>query len=116
MKAEKTKQYIYIAQARLEPSKCKIGKTNNLERRLKEYNSTTGVSKENPYEYLFACEVKDMATVEKDITNEFRRLREKKPTEIYFYNEYLFGDYVKFIKEHPLFIQEIVFEKEEYKK
>jgi hypothetical protein len=29
------KQYIYIVQASLEPSKCKIGKTNDLERRLK---------------------------------------------------------------------------------
>jgi hypothetical protein len=38
------KQYIYIIQASLEPSKCKIGKTNNLERG----------------KYLFACEVKDI--------------------------------------------------------
>jgi hypothetical protein len=29
----KAKQYIYIIQALLEPSKCKIGKTNDLERR-----------------------------------------------------------------------------------
>jgi hypothetical protein len=34
---DKAKQYIYIVQASLEPAKCKIGKTNNLERRLKEY-------------------------------------------------------------------------------
>ncbi|EPY1732410.1 GIY-YIG nuclease family protein [Campylobacter upsaliensis] len=35
------KQYLYIAQGSLEPSKCKIGITNDLNRRLKEYNSTT---------------------------------------------------------------------------
>ena len=39
MEKEKSKQYIYIGQASLEPSKCKIGKTSNLERRLNEYNS-----------------------------------------------------------------------------
>ncbi|MDR0526987.1 MAG: GIY-YIG nuclease family protein, partial [Spirochaetaceae bacterium] len=43
------KEYISIVQASLEPSKCKIGKTNDLERRLKEYNSITGKSKENVY-------------------------------------------------------------------
>jgi predicted GIY-YIG superfamily endonuclease len=51
--AKKEKQFIYIVQASLEPSKCKIGKTNDLERRLKEYNNITGVSKENIYHYLF---------------------------------------------------------------
>ena len=47
---EKEKQYIYIVQALLEPSKCKIGKTNDLQRRLKEYNNMTGKSKENTYQ------------------------------------------------------------------
>ena len=51
---DKAKQYIYIVQASLEPAKCKIGKTNDLERRLKEYNNMTGKSKENIYQYLFA--------------------------------------------------------------
>jgi hypothetical protein len=32
-KTEKAVQYIYIVQASLEPSKCKIGKTNDLDRR-----------------------------------------------------------------------------------
>ena len=64
MTKDKEKQYIYIVQASLEPSKCKIGKTNDLERRLKEYNNMTGKSKENIYQYLFTCEVKDMAQVE----------------------------------------------------
>ena len=48
-KSEWENQYIYIVQASLEPSKCKIGKTNDLDRRLKEYNSMTGKSKENIY-------------------------------------------------------------------
>ena len=67
MEKNKTKQYIYIVQASLEPSKCKIGKTNDLERRLKEYNNMTGKSKENIYQYLFACEVRGMTEIENDI-------------------------------------------------
>jgi predicted GIY-YIG superfamily endonuclease len=35
----KEKQYIYIVQSSKETTKCKIGKTNSLERRLKEYNN-----------------------------------------------------------------------------
>lgn len=58
------KQYFYIAQGSLEPSKCKIGITNDLNRRLKEYNSTTGISAENSYSYLFAAEVSDMRALE----------------------------------------------------
>lgn len=100
-------QYIYIVQARLEPSKCKIGKTNDLERRLKEYNNMTGKSKENVYRYLFCCEVKDMATVENDIKKKLATLREEKSKEIYFYNSPLFEDYIKFIKSNRLFIKEI---------
>jgi len=46
------KEYIYIVQALLERGKCKIGKTNNLERRLKEYNSITEVSIDNPYKLI----------------------------------------------------------------
>ena len=65
------KEYIYIVQARLEPSKCKIGKTNDLDRRLKEYNNMTGKSKENAYKYLFCCEVKDMSAVENEIKKKY---------------------------------------------
>lgn len=101
------KEYIYIVQARLESSKCKIGKTNDLERRLKEYNSMTGKSKENTYQYLFCSEVKDMSILENDIKKKFSNLREEKSKEIYFYNSPLFEDYVKFIKSHKLFIKEI---------
>ena len=107
MTKDKTKQYIYLVQAFLEPSKCKIGKTNNLERRLKEYNNMTGKSQENIYKYLFTCEVKDMTKVEKDVKEKYYELREGKSREIYFYNPTLFENYVRFIKLHPLFVEEI---------
>ena len=107
------KQYIYIVQASLEPSKCKIGKTNDLERRLKEYNNMTGKSKENIYNYLFCCEVKDMLTLENEIKKKFSALREEKSKEIYFYNSPLFEDYIKFIKSNKLFIKEIYLKTED---
>ena len=105
-------QYIYIIQALLEPTKCKIGKTNDLERRLKEYNSITGKSKENVSQYLFSCEVKNMAKVENDIKEKFITLREEKSKEIYFFNSALFEHYVNYIKLHPLFIREIFIKKD----
>jgi len=111
----KPKQYIYIVQASLERTKCKIGKTNDLERRLKEYNSITGKSKDNTYMYLFTCEVKDMAQVERAVSFTFSQLREEKSREIYFYNTELFNGYVAFIKSHKLFVKE-VFIKEDDKK
>lgn len=109
------KEYIYIVQARLEPSKCKIGKTNDLERRLKEYNNMTGKSKDNIYKYLFCCQVKDMSKVENEIKEKFYMLREEKGKEIYFYNSHLFEDYVKFIKSGKLFIKEILVKRDEDK-
>jgi hypothetical protein len=111
----KAKQYIYIVQASLEPSKCKIGKTNDLERRLKEYNSMTGKSKDNIYQYLFTCEVKDMAQVENDLKEKYSTLREEKSKEIYFYNSHWFKHYVIFIKNHDMFVKE-TFIKTESKK
>ncbi len=33
---EEEKHYIYIVQSSIETTKCKIGKTNNLQRRLKD--------------------------------------------------------------------------------
>ena len=107
------KEYIYIVQARLEPSKCKIGKTNDLDRRLKEYNNMTGKSKENVYKYLFCCEVKDMSALENEIKKKFSALREEKSKEIYFYNSPLFEDYIKFIKSNKLFIKEIYLKTED---
>jgi len=106
-KSEWENQYIYIVQASLEPSKCKIGKTNDLDRRLKEYNNMTGKSKENIYRYLFTCEVKDMTHMETVITGKFTEFREDKSKEIYFFNHALFKRYVTFIKAHELFIKEL---------
>ena len=107
MKNKTEKQYIYIVQAAKELDKCKIGKTNDLEQRLKAYNSITGKSQANNYKYLYTCEVKDMATVENAIKEEFKKLRENKSREIYFCSDGLFKDYVEFIKSHNLFIKEI---------
>ena len=115
MAKDKAKQYIYIVQSSKEVTKCKIGITNNLERRLKEYNNMTGKSKETVYQYLMSCEVKDMATVENDVKYKFIHLREEKSKEIYFFNTHWFNEYVKFIKSHPLFIKE-TFVKTEDKK
>lgn len=94
-------------QSSLEPAKCKIGITDNLERRLKEYNATTGQSKDNIYTYLFTCEVKNMREIETDIKNNFPHLREQASREIYFYNASLFEMYLDYIKSHPLFKKEI---------
>ena len=109
------KEFIYIVQSSRETANCKIGKTIDLDRRLKEYNNMTGKSKDNVYSYLFTCELKDMAEVENDIKGEFRRLREQKSREIYFYNSELFEDYVKFIKSHKLFVKEIFIKTEDKK-
>jgi predicted GIY-YIG superfamily endonuclease len=114
-KANKEKQYIYIVQASLEPAKCKIGITNNLDRRLKEYNNMTGKSKDNIYKYIFTCEAKDMAQLENAIKEKYSYLREEKSKEIYFFNTHLFNEYVKFIKSHPLFIKEIFIKSEDKK-
>ena len=110
---ETIKQFLYIAQAKQEYAKCKIGITDDLDRRLKEYNSTTGKSLDNTTEYLFTCEIKDgrAREVENDIKQTFAKLREtginNKKTEIYFYNQELFNDYVEFIKNHKFFKREI---------
>jgi predicted GIY-YIG superfamily endonuclease len=101
------KQYIYIFQSSKEPSWCKTGKTNDLERRLKEYNSMTGKSTENIYRYLFACEVGNMTQVENDIKKRFSKLRQDKKKEIYFFSPEMQKEYTDFIKSHELFIKEI---------
>ncbi|EAI6709973.1 DNA methyltransferase [Campylobacter upsaliensis] len=103
------KQYLYIAQGSLEPSKCKIGITNDLNRRLKEYNSITGISAENSYSYLFAAEVSDMKALEQDIKNRFFYLRELEKREIYFYNLSLFDMYVDFIQSSEHFLKKVLF-------
>jgi hypothetical protein len=73
----------------------------------------TGKSKSVIYQYLFTCEVADMSQVEKDIKAEFIKFREEKGKEIYFFNNDLLDDYVKFIKSHKLFIEQLFIETEE---
>jgi hypothetical protein len=75
----------------------------------------TGKSKETVYQYLFACEVKDMSKVENDLKEEYSALREEKSKEIYFYNSVLFKRYVTFIQTHTLFVKEIFIKTEEKK-
>ena len=112
MAKENTKQYIYIVQASNESTRCKIGKSGDLQRRLKQYNNMTGKSKDIIYKYLFTCQVSDMTQVENDIKKNFSILRETKNTEIYILNDEAYKKYVNFIKSHPLFIQEIPVENE----
>ncbi|WP_163532744.1 adenine-specific methyltransferase EcoRI family protein, partial [Helicobacter suis] len=101
------KQYLYIIQSNLEKSKCKIGITNNLERRLKEYNHITGKSSEQTYSYLFTCEVANMRQIEQDVKDAFSHLREQQHREIYFFNPSLFETYVSFISAHVHFITKV---------
>ena len=112
---DKEQQYIYVVQASLEPGKCKIGKTNDLERRLKEYNGMTGKSKDNIYQYLYACEVKNMTQVEGDIKKEFANFREDKSREMFFCNQFMFEGYVNFIKSHKSFVKEVLIKPEDKK-
>jgi len=107
------KQYIYIAKASNEKSRCKIGKTSNLEARLHTYNNVTGQSIDVVYEYLFTCEVSNMTQVENDIKKEFSIVREVLSKEVYLLRADLFEKYVNFIKEHPLFIEEIFIKKDD---
>lgn len=102
------KQYLYIVQSQLEVSKCKIGITNDLNRRLKEYNAITGISSDNTYSILFAAEVSNMRALEQDIKNNFAHLREQTNREIYFYNPSLFDMYVDFIYASEHFLKKIV--------
>ena len=103
----KEKQYLYIVQSSSEPSMCKIGITKDLDRRLKEYNSITGRSKNNVYLYLFACEVKNARKIENDIKVNFSHLREQSNREIYFFNEKLLDSYVDFIRSNKNFKKEV---------
>lgn len=110
------KQFVYIVQSSKEPSHCKIGITDNLERRLVEYNNMTGTSQENMYQYLFTCEVKNMRQVENDIKAQFLQLRDVASREVYFYNPSLFDGYVDFIKSHKLFTKQVFIKPEEKKR
>jgi len=107
MSSEETTQYIYIAQASNERAACKIGKTSNLENRLKDYNTFEGNSIDVVYRFLFTCEVANMTKVEGDIKKKFKVNRQKSNKEMFFFNEHFIEDYISFIREHPLFIKEI---------
>ena len=106
------KRYVYIGRYKLDdPTKCKIGIAQDLQQRLSQYNSATGISKSNPFAYIFTCEVKNASQVENDIKNQFSYVKENPNSgnEIYFYNPQLFPMYVNFIKSHILFVKELSF-------
>ena len=113
--AVKPKQYLYIVQSSNERTKCKIGVTENLKRRLKDYNSITGKSKDEVFSFLFTCEVKNMNKIEGDIKNAKSHLREQENREMYFYNDALFREYVDFIKSNEAFVRELSVKAEEKK-
>jgi hypothetical protein len=75
----------------------------------------TGKSKDNLYQYLMTCEVKDMAQVENDLKYQFITLREEQSKEIYFFNPHWFNEYVKYIKAHSLFVKETFIKTEDKK-
>jgi len=107
------KEYIYIAQSSTETLWCKIGITADLDARLDDYNrQRTGKSKDNVYSYLFTCEVENMRQIENDIKEKFKLFRQDSKTEIYLCSKEALAEYIKFIKEHPLFIREIFIKKE----
>ena len=112
---KKSKQYIYIGRRPTDIALVKIGITNDLQRRLKDYNSQTGISKENLFEYLFACEVKNSKQIENDIKAEFIHMREDPKAEMYVCTSSLLKIYTDFIKSHKSFVKEL-FAKEGDKK
>ncbi len=101
-------QFLYIVQSLRERTRCKIGITDNLERRLREYNSITGNSKDAIYEFLFACETENMRALENAVKEQFAQLREISSREIYFFNAALFDMYVDFIRGNEFFVEEVI--------
>jgi len=110
MNTEPEKEYIYIAKSSNEQAACKIGKSKDLERRLKEYR--TGNSIDNVFKYLFCCEVSDMKIMERDIMKHFAHLRQKPNIEMFFYNDHLLEDYINYIRQHPMFVKEMFISEE----
>jgi hypothetical protein len=105
---EKEKEYIYIVQSSKEPAHCKIGKTNSLETRLNDYNTMTGKSKDAVYQYLLACEVKNMTKVEHEVKHGLKTLKIEGQGDAFFCNTILLKEYAQIIKTHPLFIKAII--------
>jgi len=112
---ESKKQYIYIIQAPRETDTCKVGLSNDPEHRIKDLNNRTGKSQSNQFEPLFICEVADMLQVENDFKEKFSTHRPIKRKEIFVFTNDFFEDYVKFLKEHPLFIKEVFIVKDDTK-
>lgn len=114
------KQYIYLVQSAHQKSLCEIGTTNDLEQRLKEYNTTTektidGKSKSNSYKYLLACEVKNMAQVESTFSLMFSRFRVDGSENIYFCNQTFFRAQLGFLISNEYCVNAVVI-KPEHKK
>ena len=112
---EETKHFVYIGRYDKDVSSVKIGIASDLERRRKEYNSATGISKSNRFYFLCTFEVKDARKIENDIKKEFGTLRENGSQEVYFCNNYFLEKYVEFIKQHKLFVKVLPVAKEDEK-
>lgn len=94
--------YIYIVQGSLEITSCKIGITDDLENRLKQYNAMTGRSKENMTSGDLLRKAKAKATaIQKDNTlsgiiehDEFYTLYEDVEKELKNYKEFFINKVV----------------------
>ena len=75
----------------------------------------TGKSQENHYQYLFTCQVEDMAVVEQNLKNNFLTLREEKSQENYFYIHSWGQNNVHYLQTHPQFLHEIYLQPDENK-
>jgi len=60
---------VYVLTNPIMPGLIKIGRTTNLEQRVKSLSSDTGVPL--PFEVFYACEVKDASEVERALHNAF---------------------------------------------
>ena len=112
---EETKHFVYIGRYDKDVSSVKIGIASDLERRRKEYNSATGISKSNRFYFIFTCEVEDARRIENDIKKEFGTLRENGSQEVYFCNDHFLEQYINFIKQHKLFVKVLPVAKEDEK-
>ena len=79
-KKPKTKQIIYIVTNEAMPDYCKIGKTNDLRKRLKDLYTT---SVPLPFEKHFACEVNDAEKEERWLHKAFKKFRVSKNREFF---------------------------------
>lgn len=101
--ADELKRFVYIGRYNLDRHTVKVGITNDLDRRLHEYNHTTGVSSGNEFSYLYTAKVADARTIENAIKKELAHFREDESREIYFYNQAFFNLCIKTIESHLFF-------------